>query len=128
MKQKDTRNRAVRSASNSPLILAQFEKRGHTRAPVPIDAEAVELSTLTSVFGKATDLGVGGCFVATMQAFPEGTRVGVRFTSEGRFFRCDAIVTQVVARRGMGLAFTEADPDEEVSVLAWVSELGGRPS
>ena len=124
MKQEDTRNQPVSSDSNPPLTLAKFEKRGHTRSPVSIDAEAVELTTLTSVNGRATDLGVGGCFVATTQAFPDGTRVGVHLSSEGRHFRCGAIVTHVIAGRGMGMTFTEADPAEETSLLEWVSELG----
>ena len=128
MKQEDTRNRAVSSASTSPLTLAQFEMRGHMRSPVSIDAEAVELTTLTSVFGRATDLGVGGCFVDTIDTLPVGTQVGIRFTREGRRFHCRALVTHVVTGQGMSLAFTEADPNEEASVLEWVSELGGLPS
>ena len=128
MKPENRLNQPAAAEPNHLVTLQQVEKRRHPQLPVSVGAETVDLNRRTSVTGRATDLGVGGCFVDTMNPFPEGTQVGVRFTWEGRRFHCRALVTRVVTGRGMSLAFTEADPDEEASVLEWVSELGGLPS
>jgi len=128
VKQESGRNQPVRSEPSLPITLDQSEDRGFPRLPVLVDAETVDVNRRTSVTGRATDLGVGGYFVDTIDTLPVGTQVGVRFTWEGRSFHCRALVTRVVSGRGMSLAFTEADPDEEASVLQWVSELGGLPS
>jgi len=120
-------NQPAAAEPNHGTTLQQVERRSHTRFPVSISAEVTELKTRAGITGRATDLGVGGCYVDTMNPFPEGTQVGVCFHSCEQTFRCRACVTHALIGRGMGLAFTEAAPDQKASLLDWVSELGGEP-
>ena len=127
MKRADVLHQPIRPEPSSPVNANQLERRSNTRFPVSISAEVVELKSRARVTGRATDLGVGGCYVDTLTPFPEGTRVDVCFHSRERTFRCLACVTFAVIGGGMGLAFTEAAPDQKASLLDWVSELGGEP-
>jgi hypothetical protein len=104
----------------------QPEKRRHTRFPVSVSAEVIEAKTRARVTGRATDLGVGGCYIDTLSTFSEGTQVEVLLRSQGRTFHCHALVTYAVTQSavGMGLAFTEAAADEEFTLLDWISSLG----
>ena len=110
---------------NHHISLHQVEKRIQPRFPVSVAAETVEPTTQTEVTGPVVNLGVGGCFVETNHPFPEGTKIRVHFSRDGRSFRCRALVTHTDSGRGMGLAFTEVDPIEKNSVLDWVISVGG---
>ena len=112
------------ASSNHQATLRQIEKRSHFRNTVSIQVETVALETGTTAVGTVSDLGFGGCFVETKRPFHAGMRVGVRFSSEGRSFRCRALITHAEDGLGMGLVFTEADPTETASVLEWVASVG----
>lgn len=107
----------------------QIEKRRHTRYPVSVSAEVIETKTRARVTGRATDLGVGGCYVDTLNTFAEGTQVEVLLHWEGRTLHCRALVSYAVTGRsiGMGLAFTETATGQEATLLDWMSGLGGDP-
>ena len=82
MKQESGRNQPVRSEPSLPITLDQSEDRGIPRLPVLVDAETVDVNRRTSVTGRATDLGVGGCFVDTIDTFPWARRL--EFVSLGK--------------------------------------------
>lgn len=105
----------------------QLEKRRHTRFPVSVSAEVIETKTRARVSGRATDLGVGGCYVDTLSTFAEGVQVEVLLHWGGRTLHCHALVSYAVNGRsiGMGLAFTQTASDQEATLLEWVSGLGG---
>ena len=127
MKRENVLHQSIRPEP-SPLVAAvQLDRRSHPRFPVSTSAEITELKSRVTIAGRAADLGVGGCYVDTINPFPKGTHVGVCFNSGDRTYRCRAFVTYAVIGGGMGLAFTEAAPDQKASLLDWVSELGGEP-
>jgi hypothetical protein len=76
-----------------------------------------------NITGLVTDLGVGGCYVDTQNPLAEGTEVEIRFSSVSGTFRCRGFVAYAVFGEGMGLVFTETAPDQEISVLDWVSRF-----
>lgn len=108
----------------------QIDKRRHTRFPVSVSAEVIEAKTRARVTGRASDLGVGGCYVDTLNTFAEGTQVEVLLHWEGRTLHCHALVTYAVTGRsiGMGLAFTGTASGQESTLLDWMRGLGGDPS
>jgi PilZ domain len=114
---------SVRSESDSETTPAQAEKRSHARYAVSVEAEVIARTSGRSTSGTVTDVGIGGFFVDTAITFPEGTETEVRLRWEGRRFRCRAIVTHVIDGRGMGLSFTETDPDQNISLMEWVNTL-----
>ena len=129
MKRDEVLQQEVLPESGLPVTAEQIEKRRHTRFPVSISAEIIETKARARVTGRVTDLGVGGCYIDTLNTFSEGTQVEVLLRWGGRTLHCHALVTYAVTGRsiGMGLAFTEIAADQEGTLLDWVSGLGGGP-
>lgn len=113
-----------RSADHPAVVLDQIDKRSYQRFAINVVAEVVDLQTQTEITGRVADLGIGGCYVETVNPFAEHAAVAVRFSDGQRTFRCRALVVSSRARDGMGLAFTETALDQEISLLDWVSDLG----
>ena len=113
-----------------PITKNRFERRRHVRFPIAVRAELIERKFRTAVFGLATDIGAGGCYIEASNTFSEGKQVEVFLRCEGRNFHCHALVAYGVTQRGvgMGLAFTDIAPDQQVSLLDWVKQLGGEPA
>ena len=88
-------------------------------------AEILEPRTNTRVTGRATDLGVGGCYVDTMSPFPVNTSVRIRLVSERYSVQGRATVSYSLTSMGMGLAFTEMSHDQAEVLRAWVGEISG---
>jgi hypothetical protein len=88
------------------------------------------VETPKSGTGRATDFGVGGCYVDTMNTFAQGTAVEVFFHWEGRTLHMRALVSYAVTGRsiGMGLSFTGTSAEEGANLLDWITGLGGEPS
>jgi hypothetical protein len=118
---------AVLSEQGGQLTAEQVEKRRHSRITVSVSAEIIEPQTRARVTGRVTDLGVGGCYVDTMNTFAQGAQVEVFLRWEGRALHCHALVAYVVSGRsiGMGLAFTGIASGQEATLLDWISESGG---
>jgi hypothetical protein len=67
-------------------------------------------------------MGLGGCYVDTLNPFPEGTLVGLRILRDKGVFETKAKVVYCHPRFGMGLAFTEMMPDQRSLLEAWLAE------
>jgi PilZ domain len=105
------------------------EKRQHPRVPVSVGVEIVEPKTRVRITGRATDFGVGGCYVDTMTTFAPGTAVDVLLHWQGRTLHLHALVSYAVNSRsiGMGLSFTRMSAEEGTTLLDWVTGLGSEP-
>jgi PilZ domain-containing protein len=110
------------SANNSAKI---DERRKSARFPISATAEMQELRTRTRLTGRASDLGVGGCYIDTMSPFPVSAPLLISLKSESHSFLAKAKVTYAVSGMGMGLAFTEMAADQKEKLSAWLRELSG---
>lgn len=70
---------------------------------------------------RITDLGKRGCFVDTRIPFSVGTIVKVRITYRKQSCEIDARVIYSLAGHGMGLMFTDADPEQLRVLDAWLA-------
>ena len=87
-------------------------------------AEVISLETDTRLSSQTSELGMGGCYVDTLNPFPEGTLVRVRIVKDNGSFESSAKVVYVLPGFGMGLAFTEVPHDEQRRMLEkWIAEL-----
>jgi len=109
----------------TPAKSANTERRKLTRYPFTAAAKVTETNTQTSVSGRVSDLGLGGCYVDTVSPLPEGSEVGIRIEYEGLAFEALAKVVYALASMGMGLAFTGISPDQIITLRKWISDLGG---
>jgi hypothetical protein len=77
-----SKQRVARSKSAGRQAIENADRRGHPRYPVSASAEVLEARTDTRVTGRATDLGLGGCYVDTLSPFAVGTAVHMRVFTE----------------------------------------------
>ena len=126
MKQQDlaVRSRAepARSADDSA---DRDERRKIARFAISATAEAQELPTQTRLSGRASDLGMGGCYVDAVSPFPIGASLMIKLVSGNRNVAAKGTVVYAKAGMGMGVMFTEISADQKENLRAWVGELSG---
>ena len=126
MKQQDL---AVRSRAEPALSTndsaERDERRKSERFAISATAEVQELRTRTRLSGRASDLGIGGCYIDTVSPFPVGTSLTIKLVSGNRSVAAKAAVVSAPAGMGMGLAFTEISADQKENLSAWLRELSG---
>lgn len=101
------------------------ETRTHQRWPSNISAQVVELSSHALLQARVTDIGLRGCYVDTINPFPMGTAVQIHIASENRSFQGNGRVVHATTGLGMGMAFTEVAPEQEVALQEWIAVLRG---
>ncbi|PYU17909.1 MAG: hypothetical protein DMG32_26910 [Acidobacteria bacterium] len=96
------------------------ERRGATRSHFGAIAEVIDLDQTHEVVSITRDLSLSGCFVKTTLPFREGTRVRVRITHSGADFTALGNVTANVTATGMGIAFTDIEPNDRAILETWL--------
>jgi hypothetical protein len=86
-------------------------------------AEVTELHSGTRLSGRTSEIGLGGCYVDTLNPFPEGTLVALRILRDQGVFEAKAKVVYCHPRFGMGLAFTEMIPEQRSLLETWLAEI-----
>jgi hypothetical protein len=128
LKQQELVVRSRAEPASSTNNSAEHDERRRTlRFPVSATAEMQELRSRTRLSGRASDLGIGGCYIDTMSPFPVGSSLLISLTSEHHSVRAKADVTYALAGMGMGLMFTEIGADQKAKLSAWLRELNGEP-
>jgi hypothetical protein len=106
---------------NKPLQPAK--RRSVRRCPFVASAEVTELSSGTLLSGRSSELGLGGCYVDSLNPFPEGTLVRLKILRDQGVFETKAKVVYCDPRFGMGLAFTDMTRDQRSLLEAWLIEI-----
>jgi len=100
-------------------------RRGAPRFTVVMDAEATDLLTRTTVKLRCSDISGSGCYLDTLNPMEAGTPLWVRLVHGQRIFESQGKVAYMVARLGMGVAFAQPIPDDQMAVLSgWLAEAG----
>jgi hypothetical protein len=113
------------SRSVASAVAEHSERRREARYGINADTEVEELQTQAKVNGRTTDLGLGGCYVDALTAFPSGTNVQVRIKRGGQTFEANARVLYGKPGMGMGMAFLGMGQEEKIRLEAWIRELSG---
>jgi hypothetical protein len=96
------------------------ERRGATRYNFGAIAEVIDLDERGDLVSVTRDLSATGCFVKTTTPFPTGKRVRVRITHSGAEFAAIGNVTANVNQTGMGIVFTEIEPNDRAILEKWL--------
>jgi PilZ domain len=75
------------------------------------------------VSGRTSEIGLGGCYVDTLNPFPEGMLVGLRILRDQGVFETKAKIVYCDPTFGMGLAFTEMTPEQRSLLETWLAEI-----
>ena len=105
--------------------LQAHEKRSHARCLSNISAQVIETRSHTVLRGRITDIGLRGCYVDTINPFPMGTAVQIHMASDNHSFQFVGRVVHATTGLGMGMAFMEIAPEQEIALQQWIAELRG---
>jgi hypothetical protein len=101
------------------------ERRAQGRVPFTAAAQACELRTGMRVNGRCSDISAGGCYIDTLTPLTLGAKVKVRIECESRVFKAQAVVAYAHVSMGMGVTFTEIEPQSREVLRSWIGLLGG---
>jgi len=99
------------------------KERAARRCPFVASAEIIEPASRARLAARTSELGIGGCYIETLNPYPDGTLVEVRVLRDQGVFEAKAKVVYVHAGFGMGLAFTEIAPKQRLLLEDWLAEL-----
>jgi hypothetical protein len=115
---------AVPDAVERAVAIPQ-DRRTAVRYPFSAAAEVYDQRSETSVTGRCSDLGLGGCYIDTFSQFPAGSAVAVRIARDDHQFQAGAVVAYSHLQLGMGLTFTEISRNDQQVLRSWIAELSG---
>ncbi|MBV8515160.1 MAG: PilZ domain-containing protein [Acidobacteria bacterium] len=101
------------------------ERRAEPRFPVAAMAEATDIKSHTRISGRISDIGPGGCYFEVMSPFAIGAELRVRITRNQQTLTASAKVLYSTGGMGMGLLFTQVEPEQRHVLHQWVGELSG---
>jgi hypothetical protein len=99
------------------------KQRAVLRCQLVASAEVTEPSSGTRLSARVSELGLGGCYIETLNPFPEGTPVHLRILRDQGVFEAKAKVVYSQGNFGMGLAFSEMAPDQRSLLEDWLAEI-----
>src|SRR5215475_6433187 len=114
-----------KAAANGNGVAIGAERRVHPRYPFTAAAEALDARSNSRMSARVSDLARGGCYVDTFCPFPVRTGVKIRITREKKSFIADAKVVSSKLGMGMGLQFTQVEPQQLCVLEQWLGELNG---
>src|SRR5882672_6425543 len=91
--------------------LSGADRRTHPRYEFIAAGEVVAAESGARIETRVRDVSQQGCYVDTSDALPLGTVTGVRITKGAQLFEARARVVYSRAGKGMGLVFTEIEPE-----------------
>jgi hypothetical protein len=105
------------------VVNSAVKQRRFARYSFIATADVISLDTDTRLSAQTSELGLGGCYIDTLNPFPEGTLVRVRLVKDTGAFESSAKVVYVLPGFGMGLAFTHLPHDQKLVLDKWIAEL-----
>jgi hypothetical protein len=120
----DADNSSVRNAVVAvESSAAPAKKRAVPRCQFAACAEVTEREAQGWLSARVSEIGLGGCYIATASPFPDGTLVNIRIIRDAGAFECEAKVVYVHDRFGMGIAFTNIALDQRRLLQNWIAAL-----
>jgi hypothetical protein len=95
-------------------------RRSATRYDFGAIAEVIDIDEPDELVSLTRDLSLSGCFIMTTTPFPKGTRVRVRIMRSSAEITAMGNVTANVTATGMGIAFTQIEPNDRAILEKWL--------
>jgi hypothetical protein len=96
------------------------ERRGADRVSLSVAAELIEMPAGARIAGRMSDCCMFGCFVDTINTFPDRTIVRLHLRKGKEMFEAEAVVAYTQLRLGMGLAFTYVSQENKRLLESWI--------
>lgn len=85
--------------------------------------ELTDLQSETRFTEQTSNLSLFGCHVESEKLLPAGTRVRVRIVRMGANFVALGKVVYGLSNAGIGVVFTEIDPNRQFILEKWIAQL-----
>ncbi|MFY9528089.1 MAG: PilZ domain-containing protein [Candidatus Acidiferrales bacterium] len=115
------------SPKGEPSI-GKGERRTVPRYPFIASAKETDVETGAELAGRVSELSQKGCFIDTPNPFARKTRIRLTIYHGNKVFNALGKVIYVLPNMGMGVVFTEVEPQEMQVLLAWLRECAGAPT
>ena len=99
-------------------------QRAFKRYAFVASAEVTETVSGTRLSARTSDLGLGGCYIDSLNTLPAGTQVQLRILKDKGVIETEAKVVYSDLRFGMGLAFAGIKPEQRSLLETWLTEAG----
>jgi PilZ domain len=93
------------------------------RYPLIAAVELVDLKSAARMQHVISDLSRFGCHISTQQMWPIGSTIAVSIVHNDKTFSATAQVIYGQPMLGMGVMFTEVQPDNRAVLETWIAEL-----
>jgi len=103
----------------------QSEQRRAPRYPFVASAELIEMSSEARLNAQTSDLSLRGCYFDTVNPFPVETQVKLKLVHSNTSFEAFGTVVHSQPNMGMGVSFTNIEPDYLKVLEGWIAELSG---
>lgn len=100
------------------------ERREVPRYPFIASAEETDLESGTRLTARVAELSRKGCYLDTLNPFPNGTRIRLIIFHSDATFTTLAKVIYAQPNMGMGVAFTTIEPAQMDVLQKWLAEIG----
>lgn len=104
---------------------ATAERRDAARYPFICPVKVMDSGGNTGMHARTADLSLHGCYIDTLNPFPQGTQVRLQLTKNDQHLELQARVTACHVGSGMGLMFEQLTPEQNSILRAW---LEGTPA
>jgi hypothetical protein len=74
---------------------------------------------------RLSNVSIGGAFIETVQVFPPGSIVGLRFALGSIFINSTVIVRNVYPGQGIGVEFLDLSPDDRHRLKVSIQQRSG---
>lgn len=99
------------------------ERRSSPRYAFTATVEAIDTKASIRMTGRLSDISSHGCYVDTISPFAKNANVMLTITREAQSFKTQANISYSMTGMGMGLSFTNTEPDQLPVLEAWLEEL-----
>jgi PilZ domain len=114
-------------ATTNSLVQETEERRASARNSFSAAAVIVDTQSGVRLQARCSDLSMAGCYVDTINPFPEKARVRLRLSVAQENFETGARVCFSHIGMGMGLSFYELTPEQNLLLVGWLNGGASEP-
>ena len=93
------------------------------RYPFVATIELTDTQSEAKIQERTSDLSLYGCRVETRKPLPTGAKVRIRIAYRSANFVALGRVSHATTEGGMGVAFTQIEPHDQLILEKWVEDL-----
>jgi hypothetical protein len=90
---------------------------------ISVAANVADEASGTRMATRVGDISITGCYLDSINTFPEGTRLRLHIYRGDKEFRAEGTVRYAKSGMGMGIAFLHLDHEQEGVLQGWIEEL-----